>query len=82
MHWRQRRRVRVKEVKVFTIVRIQNRKTVTLRLTIRRENAKLDKQNFKPKYRMVYDKHWWVVDINNTVIVGERVKKFVINMIN
>jgi hypothetical protein len=46
----------VKEVKVFTIVRIQNRKTVTLRLTIRRrENAKLDKLNFKPKYRMVYD---------------------------
>ena len=47
--------MRIKEVKVFTIVGIQNRKTVTLRLTIRRENAKLDNLSFEPKYRMVYD---------------------------
>jgi hypothetical protein len=45
----------VKEVEVFTMVRTQNRKTVTLRLMIRRENVKLDKLNFKPKYRMVYN---------------------------
>ncbi len=37
------------------MVRTQNRKTVTLRLTIRRENAKLDKLNFEPKYQMVYN---------------------------
>jgi hypothetical protein len=43
--------------KVFTMVRIQNRKTVTLRLRIRRENAKLDKQNFEPKYQVVYNIH-------------------------
>jgi hypothetical protein len=42
--------VRVKEVKEFTMVGKQNRKTVTLRLTIRRENVKLDKLNFKSKY--------------------------------
>jgi hypothetical protein len=41
--------------KVFTMVRIQNMKTVTLRFKIRRVNAKLDKQNFEPKYRVVYD---------------------------
>jgi hypothetical protein len=49
--------VRVKEVKEFTMVGTQYRKTVTLRLTIRRENAKLDKQNFEPKYRMVNDNY-------------------------
>jgi hypothetical protein len=47
--------VRIKEVEVFMMVRTQNRKTVTLRLTIRRENAKLDKLNFEPKYQMVYN---------------------------
>ena len=45
----------VKEVKEFTMVRTQNRKTVSLRLRIRRENAKLDKHNFEPKYQTVYD---------------------------
>ncbi len=54
----QRRRVCVKEVKEFTMVGTQNRKTVTLRLTIRRENAKLDKLNFEPKYQMVYDNNY------------------------
>ncbi len=42
--------MRVKEVKEFTMVRTQNGKTVTLRLTIRRENAKLDNLSFEPKY--------------------------------
>ncbi len=37
----------------------QNRKTVTLRLTIRRENVKLDKLNFKSKYWMAYNRLTW-----------------------
>ncbi len=53
--------MRVKEVKEFTMVGTQNRKTVILRLTIRRENAKLDKLNFEPKYRMVYDIIIWLM---------------------